>query len=214
MSDRDPHTTVTASMEPVTAELVMPRFSDDENPDVGGDLGSEDWPTQTVKHGVRLRMSTAILLALFLVAAGLWGGSYLQKHDGSSTSTSGFAALARSALSRTGASGSTSTSPFGASTSGTSGTVTDIIGNTLYVTSASGSLVKVTLSSSASVTRNATSTLAGLKPGDTVTVQGTKVSNGAMTASSVSATAKGVTSTSGFGSGFGGGTGSLPSAGG
>ena len=208
MTDQDPNTIDTASIEPVTSTLVLPRFGDDELPDVGGELGSEDWPSQTAKHGIRLRTPTAILIALLLVAGGLWGGSVLQKNDGSSASTSGFPAAARTALSRSGASrsgtGATTGLPFGSSSTGTSGTVTDIIGSTLYVTSASGSLVKVTLSSSATVTRNASSSLSGLKPGDTVTVQGTKVTNGSMTASSVSATAKGVTSTSAFG-GFGGG---------
>jgi len=201
MTDHDPSTAVTASIKPVTNPIELPRFGDAELPAIGDELGNEDWPSQTVKQGIRLRMPTAILIALLLVAGGLWGGSVLQKSNGSSASANGLPAAARAALSRANASGS----PFGTSANATSGTVTDIIGSALYVTNASGSLVKVTLSSSAKVTRNESSSLNGLKPGDTVTVQGTKVTNGSMTASSVSATAKGVTSASGF-SGFGGGT--------
>jgi preprotein translocase subunit SecG len=198
--DNDPSSAITMSMEPVTAGLLIPRFGGDSS----GDLGDEDWPTQTTKHGVRLRTSTAVLLAILLAAAGLWGGIFLQKHEGSSSSASAFSLGARGGLAGAGAARSSTASATGSSVTSTTGTVTDIIGSTLYVTNSSGSLVKVTLSSSAKVTRNASSSLSALKPGDTVTVQGTKPTNGAMTASSVSATEKGVTSTSGFG-GFGGG---------
>ena len=48
----------------------------------------------------------------------------------------------------------------------TTGTVTDIEGHTLYVTTSSGSLVAVKVSSSTTVDRNASTTLAGLKPVD------------------------------------------------
>jgi hypothetical protein len=72
--------------------------------------------------------------------------------------------------------------------------VTDIIGSTLYVTTASGNLVAVTVGTNATVDRNAKSSLAALQPGDTVTVQGTKAKDGSVTASSVSATQAGVSS--------------------
>lgn len=198
MDEHDPRTAVTAAIEPVTREVVMPRFGDDEFPDAADQGSVEDWPTQVTKHGVRLRTPTAVLLALLLAAAGLWGGAFLQKHDGSSTGSSALPAAARAALAGSTTGRSLAGSPFGSSSDGTTGTVTDIVGNTLYVTNATGALVKVTLSSAATVTRDASSSLSGLKPGDTVTVQGTKVTNGAMTASSVSATAKGVSSTAGF----------------
>ena len=87
----------------------------------------------------------------------------------------------------------TGSSLFG-SGGATTGTVTDVIGKTLYITSSSGSLVKVTLGPSATVTRNATSSLADLKIGDTVIVEGVKTKSGAVTASSISATAAGVSS--------------------
>jgi hypothetical protein len=203
MSDHNPSVDVTESIEPVTATLVLPRLGDDQfPPDEFQGFGDEEWPTQSVKRGIHLRMPTAILLALLLAAGGVWGGSLLQKHDGGSTRTTGLAA-ARAGFART-ASGS----PFASSSSATTGTVTDIIGSTLYVTESSGSLVKVTLSSSATVTRNAKSSLGALQPGDTVVVQGTKVSGGSMTASSVSATAAGVSPVAaggGFGGAFGGG---------
>jgi hypothetical protein len=80
--------------------------------------------------------------------------------------------------------------------------VTEVKGSTLYVTNASGNLVVVTLTPATTVTRNAKSTVSALEPGDTVVVQGTKSSNGTVTATSLSDTAQGVTA--GFG-GFGGG---------
>jgi hypothetical protein len=199
MTDYDPNAIVTEPIKSVTSTLVLPRFADDGSPfEVPPDAGSEDWPTHVAKHGIRLRIPTAILLALFLAVGGLWGGSVLQKQEGSTAGTTG-AAAARAAFSRAGGGGSS----VGASGSATTGTVTDIVGNTLYVTNSSGQLIKVTLSSSATVTRNASSSLSGLKPGDTVTVQGTTPKNGSMTASSVAATAKGVSSTGGFGAGGG-----------
>jgi len=201
MSNHNPNTDVTAPIEPVTDTLVLPRFDDDElPPDATDSLGDEDWPTQTAKRGIHLRTPTAILVALLLAAAGLWGGSFLQKQNGSTAGATSVAA-ARAAFSRVGGAGSSAS----ATASGTSGTVTDIIGNTLYVTNSSGQLIKVTVSSSATVTRNASSSLSGLKPGDTVTVQGTTPTNGSMTASSVAATAKGVSSAGGFGGALGGG---------
>ena len=80
----------------------------------------------------------------------------------------------------------------------TSGTVTDIIGNTLYVTNASGSLVAVEVGSNTTIDRNAKSSLSAIKPGDTVTVQGTKSSTGSVSAASVSATESGVSTTGGL----------------
>ena len=200
MSDHDPSTDVTAMIEPVTVALVRPQFLDDESlPDAPGEFGDEEWPAQNTRRSIRFRMPTAVLLALLLAAAGLWGGSLLQKYEGGSVRATG-ATTAKGAFARAGGTGS----PFASSSSATTGTVTDIIGNTLYVTQSDGSLVKVTLSSSATVTRNAKSSLSGLEPGDSVVVQGTKPSDGSMTASSVSATAAGVT-TAGAAGGFGGG---------
>ena len=191
MAKDDERDLVTTEMAPVeTTTATMPRFGSDE---FDADLVDLDWPAETTKTSLRLAKPTAILIGLLLLAGGFWGGITLQKNEGSSSS-SGFPnfAAVRSALS-------------GASSSSTTGTVTDIIGNTLYVTDSSGSLVKVTLSSSTTVSRNAKASLSALKPGDSVVVSGVKASNGQMTASSVSATQAGVSS--GFPSGGFGGAG-------
>jgi hypothetical protein len=183
----------------------------------GDDAGDadEEWVSKRT-HGIRLGVPAAALLAVVLVAAGFWGGAALQKnHNGTSTPTSlaGVAARIRSAAGA-GATGATGTgSRFGgfASTAATAGTISVVDGDTLYVDDTStGSVVKVTLTKSTTVTRNADAAAIDLRPGDTVTVQGATGNSGAVTATSVSATAPGVSS--GFG-GFGGRGGAIGATG-
>ena len=164
---------------------------------------SDEWPSQGPAKGLRLPWPVAGLLVLLLAFGGLWVGAYMQRHSSSSTSAaSPFGGLSlpggAGAARGTGGAGGFP----GASSSGTAGTVTDIIGSTLYVTTASGSLVAVDVGTNTTVNRNAKSSLAALQPGDTVTVQGTKAKDGTVTASSVSATQAGVSSgLAGFGGG-------------
>jgi len=155
----------------------------------------DEWPARGPATGLRLGWPAAVLFALLLAGGGLWGGAALQRSQGSSSSSLASTFASRLASARGG------TSPFGgagsSSSSATTGTVTEIKGSTLYITNSSGNLVEIALSSSTAVTRDAKSTLGNLKPGDTVVVQGTKAKNGTVTASSVSATADGVSA--GFG---------------
>jgi hypothetical protein len=182
----------------------------------GDDAGDadEEWVSQTT-HGIRLGMPVAALLAVVLVAAGFWAGAELQKNQGGpSSSLAGLAARFRGAAGAgaTGATGSTA-SRFGgfASTAAASGTISVVDGNTLYVDdTVTGSVVKVTLTKSTTITRNADAAPIDLRPGDTVTVQGATGSRGTVAATSVSATAPGVSS--GFG-GFGRGLGAIGATG-
>ena len=165
---------------------------------------NEAWPEQSTKKGMRASWPIAVLVALLLVIGGVGLGAYLQRsHSTTSTAATGragFAGFGGAAAGGAGAAGG------GAATSDvTSGTVTDIIGSTVYVTNSSGNLVKVTVSSTTTIDRNAASSVAGLKPGDTVTVQGPTEKNGSVLAASISATAKGVTVTGGGFGGLGGG---------
>ena len=157
---------------------------------------SDEWPTQGPAKGLRLPWPVAGLLVLLLAFGGLWAGAYMQRGSSSSSSSAspfgGSFSLPSGAASGRGSAGTGGFS--GTSSGGTSGTVTDIIGSTLYVTTASGNLVAVTVGTNATVDRNAKSSLAALQPGDTVTVQGTKAKDGTVTASSVSATQAGVSS--------------------
>jgi hypothetical protein len=158
----------------------------------------DDWPHRGPSTGLRVAWPVAVLMVLLVASAGIWGGAYLQRHSSSSTTAASAFPFAAGRGARSGA--------FAAAAADiTAGTVTDIIGSTLYVTTASGSLVAVDVNSTTTVDRNARSSLSALQPGDTVTVQGTKGSDGSVTAATVSATQAGVTS-GGFGgfAGFGG----------
>ena len=175
---------------------------------------TEEWLTQTSKKGFRASWPITVLVALLLLVGGISLGAFLQRGQ-STSSTSSTSALAGRFGAAFGAASKTGTSATGAAsaTSGvTTGTVTDIIGKTLYVTNASGALVAVKVTSATTVTRNASSSLSALKPGDTVTVQGPTQKNGSVEATTISAAAKGVTTVGGFG-GFGAGASGAASTG-
>lgn len=203
--------------EPVTEKLVIPSLSvpsvgaaSPRTPQVPGaavpfDTTSEpeDWPARGPAKGIRLGWPVAVLLVLLIGGGGIWGGAALQRSQGTSTSSLASTIASRFA-SRSGAGGSSRLGGLGgaASTAATAGTVTEVKGSTLYVTNSSGNLVVVTLTPSTTVTRNAKAKIGALDPGDTVVVQGTKSTNGTVTASSVSDTAQGVST--GVGGAFGG----------
>jgi hypothetical protein len=179
----------------------------------GEDAGDadEEWVSQAT-HGIRLGVPVAALLAVVLIAGGFWGGAALYKsHGGASTgSLAGFAARLRSAVGASGATGATASrfggfGGLGGSAAAAIGTISVVDGDTLYVETTAGSLVKVTLTKSTTITRNADATAIDLRPGDAVTVQGATGGNGTVAATSVSATAPGVSSGfAGFGRGAGG----------
>jgi len=155
----------------------------------------EDWPSRGPAKGVRINWLTALLVVLLIGGGGIWGGAALQRSHGSSTGSLASSIASRFASLRSGSSGSGGTSHFAGlgSSAATTGTVTEVQGSTLYVTNSSGNLVEVKLTPSTTVTRDAKTTLSALAPGDTVVVEGTKAKNGTVSASSVSATAQGVT---------------------
>ena len=196
-------------VEPVTEEVPVTgsrRYvaASGSPGELDGTLGDDDeeWPVRGPRKGIRMPVPTMLLLAVLIGAGGLWGGAALQRSHGSTSTSS--AASPFAALRGGGASGISGLGGAGPLGGATTGTVTSVIGSTLYVTNSSGNLVKVTVGSSATVNRNAKSSLASLQVGDTVVVQGSKASNGSVTATSVSATEAGVSSGfPGFGSGAG-----------
>ncbi len=197
----------------------------------------EPQPADTLPVRPRRKLLTPVsggLLAVVLVAGGFIGGVQVQKHQGNGTNNgaarnglpAAFAArLAAGGGQAPGAAGGTGTGTARAgsgSGGATAGTVANIKGSTLYVTSADGTTVKVKTNDNSKVTRNAAGSVAGVHPGDTVVIQGSTASSGTVTASSITATAKGVTP-AGFGGAFpgaaaGGGaagtTGAAPESGG
>ena len=187
----------------------------------------DEWPVRTASKGIRVPLLAVILLVLLVGFGGIWGGAALQRSQNTSGSSTLASAFARFRSGASGAASGSRGSAFPASGgffgggqagSGTSGTVTVIDGNTLYITDASGGIVKVIIGSSTKVTRDAVSTPASLQPGDTVTIQGSKSANGTVNATSISATAATITAGSGNGTASsgasGGGTGFAGASGG
>jgi hypothetical protein len=214
MTDLPAHEPIPAADSPteeyptLAGELAAPDVSLDEP------AADDEWPVSGPKKGIRLAVPAAALVGFVLLACGFWGGAELQKHRGGSSSggAANFASIAArfrgsgtstTATTATGA-GGLAGAGFGGASNATTGTLSVVDGNTLYVLTSAGALVKVTLEPSTTITRNAKTKNDGLRPGDTVVVSGSTGKNGAVAASSVAATAPGVTATSGFG-GFGGG---------
>jgi hypothetical protein len=204
---------------------------DAPDPDAAGAGDDDEWPVRAPSNGIRLALPVAGLIAVLLVGAGFWGGASLEKsHGGGSSSGGSLASAFASRLRAAAASGATGTSSsngggsgsggfagggFGGSSAAATGTVSVVNGKTLYVLTADGALVKVTLEPSTTVSRNAKSSAVDLRPGDTVVVQGATTSNGDVSATSVAATAPGVSPGGGFGGrGFAGGSGGLSQNGG
>ena len=204
-SDSTKGSTTTPELDPPTEEIFVDgpggrSAAPTADGDAAGrtwdeDDDDEEWPDRGPRQGIRMSVPTVALLALLIAAGGIWGGAALQRSQGTSPGSSA-AASSLASLFR-GARGGTTGSPFsgaGATGIGTTGTVTEVSGDTLYVTNSSGDLVKVTVGPSATVDRNAVTSLGSLQVGDTVVVEGPKASNGSVTATSVSATGAGVTS--------------------
>jgi len=134
-----------------------------------------------------------VLLGVLLIACGFIGGVLIEKGETSSISGAGSgaaASLASRFRALRGGTGSTSTTGSAGTSSGflrpTAGTVAYLAGSTLYVTNSEGNTVKVTTSAGTSVTKTVKSSLAGIHPGETVTVTGATGSNGAVSAESIS----------------------------
>ena len=206
MPDSDPTvgSPSATDLEPPTQEIFVPVSDGHTGAPTSGSAAppwdvsatdDDEWPDRGPRKGIRMSVPTVVGLGLLLALGGIWGGAALQRShgttSGSSSEASTIASLFRSRAGTTGGFGGAGAGALGGATTGT---VTEVSGTTLYVTNASGALVKVTVGPSVTVDRNAASSLGALQVGDTVVVEGPKASNGSVTATSVTATAAGVTS--------------------
>jgi hypothetical protein len=169
-------------------------------------LDDSAWPKQASATRINLSPVAALLGVTLVAALGVWGGAELQKRHGGSSSAATASGLPTGFPGRFG----DRTGSAGTGTAGTGltvGTVTVISGKTLYLTSTSGAIIKAKLTGTTTYTRTAKTTKSGLKPGDTAIVRGAKNAAGVVVATSVTATAKGVSSATG---GFPGGLGNAP----
>ncbi len=156
------------------------------------------------------------LLAVLLIACGFIGGVLVEKGQSSSSSTGGgagglaarFAAL-RSGASATGARSRSAGAgaggfPGAAGAGRTSGEVSYLSGNTMYVTDAEGNTVKVVTSAGTTVTKTVRSRVKSIHPGETVTILGAAGKNGIVNAETISVGSTGGGLAALFGAGRGG----------
>jgi len=164
----------------------------------------------------RLLTPLTVTLALVLFAAcGFLGGVLVEK--GQKSSSGGAGGTLASLLAGRGGGGATTggtsggASRFanlfsgGSGSRGTAGTVANISGDKVYVTTATGGTVEVVVPSVAKVTKSQSVGRSSIRPGDTVVVTGITASNGTVTASAVTDSGTGGAA-GGFASLFGGGS--------
>jgi hypothetical protein len=162
----------------------------------------------TRRPRAKLPSLTLILAAIVVASAGFLGGALVGKHYGTSSTGNLAAAFRGLAAARAGA--SSSASPGTGSRTGfpggggglfgsgnaTIGSIKLIDGSTIYVQTTAGDIVQVATSAATKVTVSSTVPVQDLKPGETVIVEGSKNSSGAVAATSISQTS--------LGGGFGG----------
>jgi hypothetical protein len=159
----------------------------------------------TRRPRAKLPSLTLVLAAIVVASAGFLGGAMVGKHYGNSSSGNLAAAFsrlaARSSASASAGSGGTG-SGFGGSGFGgrgglfgggnaTVGTIKLIDGGTVYVQTTAGDIVQVATSTGTKVTVSSTVPVKDLRPGETVIVEGSKNSSGAIAATSISQTSLG-----------------------
>jgi hypothetical protein len=170
---------------------------------------------------------TGALLAVLIAACGFIGGVLVEKNHASPSNP--FAAAAnrlasaggRTASGATGAGGAPASRAGGGGGPGgflfggggdsqgqlTVGQVSSLEGRTLYVTTAQGNTVRVKVPKGESVSKTITTSVSSIHPGESVVVQGTKGSGGAINATSVRATPSTSSGSGGGGSSSGRGGG-------
>jgi hypothetical protein len=198
-------------------------YEDDWEPvddDVAGDGSLPPRPRRRIVTPL-----SAALVGVLIAALGFIGGVKVQKHQDSSGGGTASGAPGAFAAARGGGGGGGRGGFFGPGGGGgqsnaTIGSVANKHGSTLYVKDSQGNTIKVKTTSNSKINRTASTSAGAIHPGDTVIIQGTKHSDGTVTATQINATASGATSGfaglfgGGGGAGFGGGAGGGGSAGG
>jgi hypothetical protein len=131
---------------------------------------------------------SAGLVAVLIGAACFYGGVRVEKSKVSSTaatSGTGLAGLAARFGAASGTGSAATAGTGGRTRGGTSGTISTISGDTVYLTEASGNTVKVKLSSATTLTKTVSVSKRSLYPGDTVSVTGSTGSGGTVSATAI-----------------------------
>jgi hypothetical protein len=169
------------------------------------DDGDDLTTVLTRRPRAKLPSLTLILAAIVVASAGFLGGALVGKHYGSSGSGGLAAAFGRFP----GAGADASASPGSSSRPGggagfpgggggafgrgnaTVGTIKLVDGKTVYVQTTAGDVVQVATSAGTKVTVSSSVPVKDLRPGETVIVEGSKNSSGAIAATSISQTSLG-----------------------
>jgi hypothetical protein len=137
---------------------------------------------------------TAILGLAALFLAGIIVGAHFQSQNVSATGSSAAAGASRNAFAGQGSRGAGAASAFGGGAGGlagglgtpvAAGQIKLIDGTNIYVTTESGSVVKVATDNTTRIRKSATLTIGQLKIGDTVTVSGQNGADGTVSATSI-----------------------------
>jgi hypothetical protein len=165
----------------------------------------------------RTRLLTPVTVVLMLVlfaAAGFVGGVLVEKGQSGSSQSLASRLTGAGATGSAGARGGTAgASRFaslfggGAGSRGTIGTVANVDGSKLYVTTTAGNTVEVTTTRESKVTKSQSVGTGAIHPGDSVVVTGITGANGTVTASAISDSGSGGAAAGGLGALFGGGSG-------
>jgi hypothetical protein len=167
---------------------------------------AEDWldePEQLPPRPRRKLLAPipAALLVLLLIALGFFAGVEVEKGQSSSSTNGGLPAGLAALRGAGGVPSSSTRTPAGGAANGpagggffgaggpsgglTTGEVSYVSGNTLYVSSGE-TTVKVTAPKGTKVSKTVSASTHSIHPGDTVIVRGAKGANGSVTASSIS----------------------------
>jgi len=158
----------------------------------------------TRRPRAKLPSMTLLLAAIVVASAGFLGGALVGKHYGSSGSGglaaefSRFAGAGARASASPGSSSRPGRSGFPGGAGGvfgggnaTVGTIKLVDGTTVYVQTTAGDVVQVATSAGTKVTVSSSVPVKDLRPGETVIVEGSKNSSGAIAATSISQTSLG-----------------------
>ncbi len=188
-------------------------FADEDAFADGDQIGEDDLDGSEPPARARRRSVPPIaigLSAVVIAGLGFIGGVQVQKRSGGESGggmPAGMAAMMPAGGPGGGAEGARGGAGSGGSSgssSATTGEVANVTGSKVYVTTADGSTVEVSVGKKATVQRLAEADANEIRPGDTVVVSGTTADDGSVKATAVQATANGVSLLGGFG-GRGGG---------
>ena len=173
-----------ATQEDIGAQLRKDALLSDDT--FADEVVDDDWDMAPPPKR-RLHWTTACLVLAVIAVMAFAGGILAQKHWGKASAAGGFAFTRGGSLPAGFPAnlGAAAGGAGGFGSAGTRGTVSYVQGTTLYVTTASGSVIKVRVPKGVSVDRTLKAKFSGIRPGESVVIQGSTAGNGTVKATSV-----------------------------